>query len=370
MRTDIDQPASGEAPAPRPVKKNYTRPLDIKHGRVDMGHGAGGKAAAQLINTVPGGFRQPAPAPRRRRRGAFTAHLPHRRGPARGGHRWPRGLAAVLSGWRRRLPLGARHGQRRGHVGRQAAVAERELHPRRRFSADRPAAHRALHGRRRPRGRRAHRHRRHQGGGKGQGDGVFVQHRGMAWWRHRAWTSPGTMRARRRCCCSRAPSAITVWPCFRSASRWPSRPPLPLFLRRAAHPGGDRRWPAARRGAGAAGPRARRPGHPTAQTGSPGSRVWALFATGGRHPVVQVDAACELLGLDPLYVAQRRQAGGGVCARAPTPCWPPLRAHAGGPTRRASARSPRPAPLRADGHAIRRPARGGLAQRRATAHVC
>ena len=26
------------------VKKNYTRPLDIKHGRIDMGHGAGGKA--------------------------------------------------------------------------------------------------------------------------------------------------------------------------------------------------------------------------------------------------------------------------------------------------------------------------------------
>lgn len=52
MRTDIDQPASGEAPAHRPVKKNYTRPLDIKHGRIDMGHGAGGKAAAQLIDEL------------------------------------------------------------------------------------------------------------------------------------------------------------------------------------------------------------------------------------------------------------------------------------------------------------------------------
>jgi hydrogenase expression/formation protein HypE len=52
MRTDIDQPASGEAPAPKPVKKNYTRPLDIRHGRVDMGHGAGGKAAAQLIEEL------------------------------------------------------------------------------------------------------------------------------------------------------------------------------------------------------------------------------------------------------------------------------------------------------------------------------
>jgi len=40
----------GHAPAPAmPEKKTYTRPLDIRHGRIDMGHGAGGKAAAQLI---------------------------------------------------------------------------------------------------------------------------------------------------------------------------------------------------------------------------------------------------------------------------------------------------------------------------------
>jgi hydrogenase expression/formation protein HypE len=34
------------------MKKAYTRPLDIKHGRIDMGHGAGGKAAAQLIEEL------------------------------------------------------------------------------------------------------------------------------------------------------------------------------------------------------------------------------------------------------------------------------------------------------------------------------
>ncbi|MDG0854336.1 hydrogenase expression/formation protein HypE [Roseateles puraquae] len=34
------------------TRKDYTRPLDIKHGRVDMGHGAGGRAAAQLIEEV------------------------------------------------------------------------------------------------------------------------------------------------------------------------------------------------------------------------------------------------------------------------------------------------------------------------------
>lgn len=52
MRTDTDHTAGGEAPASKPVKKNYTRPLDIKHGRIDMGHGAGGKAAAQLIEEL------------------------------------------------------------------------------------------------------------------------------------------------------------------------------------------------------------------------------------------------------------------------------------------------------------------------------
>ena len=33
-------------------KKPYSRPLDIRHGRIDMGHGAGGKASAQLIEEL------------------------------------------------------------------------------------------------------------------------------------------------------------------------------------------------------------------------------------------------------------------------------------------------------------------------------
>ncbi|MEY8875539.1 MAG: hydrogenase expression/formation protein HypE [Leptothrix sp. (in: b-proteobacteria)] len=33
-------------------KKDYLRPLDIKHGRIDMNHGAGGRAAAQLIDEL------------------------------------------------------------------------------------------------------------------------------------------------------------------------------------------------------------------------------------------------------------------------------------------------------------------------------
>jgi hydrogenase expression/formation protein HypE len=34
------------------MKKDYVRPLDIKHGRVDMNHGAGGRASMQLIEEV------------------------------------------------------------------------------------------------------------------------------------------------------------------------------------------------------------------------------------------------------------------------------------------------------------------------------
>lgn len=34
------------------TRKNYIRPLDIKHGRIDTGHGAGGRAAAQLIEEL------------------------------------------------------------------------------------------------------------------------------------------------------------------------------------------------------------------------------------------------------------------------------------------------------------------------------
>ena len=34
------------------IRKDYVRPLDIKHGRIDMGHGAGGRAAAQLIEEL------------------------------------------------------------------------------------------------------------------------------------------------------------------------------------------------------------------------------------------------------------------------------------------------------------------------------
>jgi hydrogenase expression/formation protein HypE len=37
---------------PKTVKAGYSRPLDIKHGRVDLTHGSGGRAMAQLIEQL------------------------------------------------------------------------------------------------------------------------------------------------------------------------------------------------------------------------------------------------------------------------------------------------------------------------------
>ena len=34
------------------VRKGYIRPVDFKHGRVDMTHGSGGRAMAQLIEEL------------------------------------------------------------------------------------------------------------------------------------------------------------------------------------------------------------------------------------------------------------------------------------------------------------------------------
>ena len=34
------------------IKKNYLRPIDFKHGHIDMTHGAGGRASAQLIDEL------------------------------------------------------------------------------------------------------------------------------------------------------------------------------------------------------------------------------------------------------------------------------------------------------------------------------
>ncbi|MCL4758208.1 MAG: hydrogenase expression/formation protein HypE [Rhodocyclaceae bacterium] len=70
------------------VKKGYVRALDLRNGRVDMGHGAGGKAMAQLISELfanafsnhylargDDGAVLPAPAPGERLVMATDAHV-------------------------------------------------------------------------------------------------------------------------------------------------------------------------------------------------------------------------------------------------------------------------------------------------------
>jgi hypothetical protein len=117
-----------------------------------------------------------------------------------------------------------------------------QLHPRRRLSAGRPEAHRAVDGGGGPRGRRAGHHRRHQGGRTGQGRRRVHQHhrrrRGAA--RHRR---VGRERQRRR----RHPAvrhrlATTAWPCCRSANRCSSTPPSRRTPRRCTR-WSPRCWP-------------------------------------------------------------------------------------------------------------------------------
>ena len=70
------------------MKKGYVRPLDLRHGRVDMNHGAGGRAGAQLIEQLfaraldneflrqgDDGARLPAPPPGHRLVMATDAHV-------------------------------------------------------------------------------------------------------------------------------------------------------------------------------------------------------------------------------------------------------------------------------------------------------
>lgn len=53
MRTPLTSPTSTlPAPAAPPARAAHVRPLDIKHGFVDMSHGAGGRAMAQLVEEL------------------------------------------------------------------------------------------------------------------------------------------------------------------------------------------------------------------------------------------------------------------------------------------------------------------------------
>jgi hydrogenase expression/formation protein HypE len=38
--------------APTTIRPDYVRPIDFKQGRVDMTHGSGGRASAQLVDEL------------------------------------------------------------------------------------------------------------------------------------------------------------------------------------------------------------------------------------------------------------------------------------------------------------------------------
>ena len=97
------------------------------------------------------------------------------------------------------------------------------------------------------------------------------------------------------------------------------------------------------------------------------SQVGMLLREADIPVLPQVAAACELLGLDPLYVANEGKLVAICAPEAAEPCWPPCARTrwARGTAHRHRGRGRQR--LCADGHALWRPPRGGLAQRRAVA---
>ena len=112
------------------------RKLDLRNGRVDLSHGAGGRAMAQLIAEI---FHAAFDNDWLRRGNDQAAFDVAARAHGDDDRRLCR-LAAVLSRRRHRLARRARHHQRRRHGGRAAAVSVGELHHRGGLSARRSAS--------------------------------------------------------------------------------------------------------------------------------------------------------------------------------------------------------------------------------------
>jgi hydrogenase expression/formation protein HypE len=194
-------------------KRHYVRPLDVKHGRVDMGHGAGGRAAAQLIRDIflaafdnpylrqgDDGALLPAPGPGR----LVMATDAHVVSPLF----FPGGDLGCLSV--------------HGTINDVAMMGARPLYLSASFILEEGFALAELQRIVQSMARAA------QEAGvpivtgdtkvveKGKGDGLFISTTGVGVvptaWRcrapTRAWATP---------CCSRAPSATTAWRCCRSA---------------------------------------------------------------------------------------------------------------------------------------------------------
>jgi hypothetical protein len=149
----MTQPKS--APTGGTVKAGYQRPLDFKHGRVDLTHGSGGRAMAQLIEQLfAAAFDNPVLA-QKNDMAIFTLP-PGRVVMATDSHVvsplfFPGGDIGCLSV----------HGTVNDVAmsGARADLPGRELHPGRGLSAGGSQAHRRLDGGGRARGERGDRHR-------------------------------------------------------------------------------------------------------------------------------------------------------------------------------------------------------------------
>ena len=160
-------------------KPNYIRPLDLRNGRVDMNHGAGGRASAQLIEEL---FLRTFDNPYLRQ-GNDGATLPLPPEVLQGGRLVMATDAHVVSPIF--FPGGdlgclAVHGTLNdvAMLGARPAVLVGQLYLGRGLPAGRPATDRAIDGRGGAAGGRAYRDRRHQGGGAGQGRRRVHQHHG------------------------------------------------------------------------------------------------------------------------------------------------------------------------------------------------
>jgi hydrogenase expression/formation protein HypE len=221
-------------------------------------------------------------------------------------------------------------------LGARPLYLSGQLHPRGRLAAGRPEAHRRLDGRRGARGRRAHRHRRHQGGRAGQGRRRLHQH-------HRHRRAPARPAHRRRA--ARPGDVLLVSGTIGDhgvavlsqreslefettiVSDTAALHGLVAALLAAVPEGAVRTLRDPTRG-----------GLATTLNEIARQSAWACCCDEAAIPVQpQVRAACELLGLDPLYIANEGKLVAIVAPEAADAALAALRAHPLGTGARASA---------------------------------
>ena len=263
---------------------------------------------------------------------ADAAYLSVGRRPPRDHHRQLRRPPAALPGRVDRRPRGQRHGQRPGRLRRDAAGAGVSL------VIEAGTSRETLEAEiRRDGGRRAARRNVRIVGGDtkvvehGKADGLYITTTGIGRVDPRASLSARSRCGRATACCCRGTSATTASRCCWRAATSTSRPTLGSDTRsvqpvRAGADRGRRRRPALD-----ARSDARRPRHLPQRAGAR-QRTRRRRSIEDAIPVRdEVRGACELLGLDPLHIANEGQLVAVVLAgRWPSAALAALRALPGG----------------------------------------